>query len=43
MSRGKFSDDKLEGRKEGQMDSVMEIYPSPAKGNMEHSQKILEM
>lgn len=24
----KISDDKSEGRKEGQMDSVMEIYPS---------------
>lgn len=33
VSRGKFSADKSEGRKEGQMDSVMEIYPSHEKGN----------
>ena len=43
VSCGKFSDDKSEGRKEGQTDSVMEIYPSHAKGNMEHSQKILDI
>lgn len=40
---GKFSGDKSEGREEGQMESVMERYPSHAKGDMEHSQKILEM
>lgn len=43
VSHGRFSDDKPEGRKWDRWGRAMEIFPSRAKGNTEHSQKILEM
>lgn len=43
VSGGKFSGDRSEGGQEGQMDSIVEIYPSHAKENMEDSQKLLEI